>query len=764
VLPLLIAIALPLRAADPHPGHSLYGEAFNEGPRQAAVLMGGTGRVKFPITTESGEARKFFEQGVGQLHGFWYLEAERSFRQASALDPEAAMPYWGMAMANVNNEKRAKEFLRKAVALKDKADARERLWITTLENYYREEKKEKMDRELGFIRDLEVIVQEHPADIEAKAFLVWKIWHAKKDAPISSFQAVDALLDQIFAAEPMHPAHHYRIHLWDDSKPVRALKSAAQNGQTAPSIAHMWHMPGHTFSKLKRHDDAAWQQEASTRVDHAHQIANLILPDQIHNYAHNEEWLVRTFNELGRAQDAAALARSLIEVPRHPDYNTLDKSGCTASFGRTRLIETRVKWEQWRELLRDTAAPLMDDVPQTSHEITRHHARGLAQFHLEQGRELAATISTLEAIEKKEKNKPKTDRKGNTAAKTTAGAKEEVRKAVPAGKPATVAKSDAGKARAVGNKPATPQATPLQSALGELRALTLILKNDRLAAIKTLGTPGDIPKERLARYWLRLGDKKKAEELVKNFPQDLAGLGAKAEVLLACGKKAEAKAALEAAGEAAFAMDRDLPLAKRLDDIAVKLQVQGDWRAPAPKRPDSGTRPDIATLGPIHWQPPAVRPWSALTPEGKTVTERDYAGRPVLMLFYLGHVCSGCMEQLNAIAAAAPQFKEAGIQIIAISPDKPQDLMKATDSAKDKKPFPFPLLSDEKMTALKTYRAYDDFEKMGLHGLFLCDAAGKLRWFDIGYRPFLDTAFLVKEAKRLLNLPPHTVRDTHAAR
>ena len=57
-------------------GHSHIGEAFNEGPRQAAYLMGHTGKVHFPITTSDPRAQAFFDQGVGQLHGFWYFEAE----------------------------------------------------------------------------------------------------------------------------------------------------------------------------------------------------------------------------------------------------------------------------------------------------------------------------------------------------------------------------------------------------------------------------------------------------------------------------------------------------------------------------------------------------------------------------------------------------------------------------------------------------------------------------------------------------------------
>src|SRR4051794_32501290 len=91
-------------APGPLPGHSSHGETFDEGPRHAAYLMGTTGSVNFPVTTTVPEAQKFFNQGIGQLHGFWFLEAERSFRQAAALDPQCAMAYWGMSMANFNND------------------------------------------------------------------------------------------------------------------------------------------------------------------------------------------------------------------------------------------------------------------------------------------------------------------------------------------------------------------------------------------------------------------------------------------------------------------------------------------------------------------------------------------------------------------------------------------------------------------------------------------------------------------------------------
>jgi hypothetical protein len=67
-------------------------------PTLPAHIMAGQGRVHFPITTTNPKAQEFFDQGVAQMHSFWAMEAERSFLQAAALDPEAPMPQWGIAM------------------------------------------------------------------------------------------------------------------------------------------------------------------------------------------------------------------------------------------------------------------------------------------------------------------------------------------------------------------------------------------------------------------------------------------------------------------------------------------------------------------------------------------------------------------------------------------------------------------------------------------------------------------------------------------
>lgn len=736
---LLLATALTFPAYG-DPGHSAHGEAFNEGPRQAAVLIPGCGdAVNFPISSKKPAAQKFFTQGVGQLHGFWYYEAERSFRQVAAIDPDCAMAYWGMSMANVNNEKRASAFIKKATPLKAKATPREQKWIATLENLYREnDKRDKKQKSLDCIKDFETLVQDDPKDIEAKAFLVWRIWFSREEAPISSLQGVDALLDQIFAAEPNHPAHHYRIHLWDQSKPILALKSGANCGQAAPGIAHMWHMPGHTFSKLKRPDDAAWQQEASTRVDHAYMIRTFILPDQIHNYAHNEEWLTRTYNDLGRAKDAAALARSLIAIPRHPTYNTLEKPSTSASYGRTRLIDTLIKWELWNELKAFTQTP----VGQTTHDITRLRAQGIACFQLNYPPALAAALKELEAINIDTKSTKSDTEKNAVAEPKKADSKSDSKKST---------------SNTSAKKTPKPEVKAKSSAIAELTALAALSdKSVRPAETRKLLTDlkdSDVPKERLARYWLKLDDKAKAAELTKSFTADLVGLAIKTEILQACGKTDEAKKAFEETRKQAFAMDRDLPIAKRLDALAKTFGIQGDWPSPAPNRTDSGTRPEIASLGPMHWHAPDAPVFEALTLESKPVKSSDFtAKKPTLFIFYLGHDCGHCVEQMQAFSKNVADFDKAGIQLVAVTVETPQAAagIRTKLNLKDEQLLPFPILSDTSLASFKKVRAYDDFEKESLHATILVDTQGKQRWQDISYEPFKDAKFALEEAKRLL--------------
>ena len=43
-----------------------------------------------------------------------------------------------------------------------------------------------------------------------------------------------------------------------------------------------------------------------------------VMPDRIHNFAHNNEWLTRNLSHAGRVERALAMAKNMIELPRCP--------------------------------------------------------------------------------------------------------------------------------------------------------------------------------------------------------------------------------------------------------------------------------------------------------------------------------------------------------------------------------------------------------------------------------------------------------------
>jgi peroxiredoxin len=302
-----------------------------------------------------------------------------------------------------------------------------------------------------------------------------------------------------------------------------------------------------------------------------------------------------------------------------------------------------------------------------------------------------------------------------------------------------------------------------------LKALVALLdskkpKADKIKLLESLKDT-DVPKDRLARHWLKLDDQTKAFDLTKNFTQDLAGLAAKTEVLHACGKVEDAKKSFEETRKLAFAMDRDLPVAKRLDTLAKTFAITGDWPAPTPKRTDSGTRPSIESLGPVHWHPPAAPVFEALTLDNQPVKSTDFTSKkPTLFMFYLGHDCGHCVEQIQAFSKAAADFDKAGIQLVAVTiePTPVAKNIRAKLNLKPDAPLPFPILSDSSKAAFKAVRAHDDFENELLHATLLIDTTGKQRWQDVSWQPFTDAKFILAEAKRLLEL--NTVKELTSLR
>ena len=755
---LSLACVLPCSAEDVPEGHSLHGEAFNEGPRQETHLMGDTGAVHLPIATKSPEAQAFFDQGLGQLYGFWTLEAERSFRKVHALDPDCAMAYWGLAMATLGDDERAEEFIAEAVERRSQADDRGRRHIDGL-NGYLTSKRSRKAKSQEYIEDLEDILHEYPDDVETKAMLAWRLWDFKGSLGITSYQAVDALLDQVFDANPQHPAHHFRIHLWDGKKPERALASAARCGQSAPNIAHMWHMPGHIYSKLHRYEDAVWQQEASSRTDHRHMMADMVLPDQISNYAHNQEWMTRNLLKIGRVEDALAIATNLLSLPRHPKYNTADRRGSSASYGRDRLADVLRDYELWEEVVRLADTPLLDAEDGDSRELSRlrllaaaHHglgdASGLADVLAEMEQRRDAAAAEHDAAERKrlaeEEPEPLTDWQRSLVDLVADKA------GVEAKRPA------AGKARPYRSK-------SLDGAIAEVRGYRDLLAGtfaaERSGEKKPLSCFGSLPMEAQARLALAAGMPddalKLAEKAVGKAEDEVLPLAALAFVQERTGHGGDAIETFKRLRALSSSIDSlDYRPLRRVAQVAAMAGHAGDWRVVPTVVDDVGDRPELATLGPLRWQPVAAPEWSLPDSTGQRLSLTEYRGKPVVVIFYLGHGCLHCAEQLQKFAPRTRDFRDAGIEVVGISTDTTEEVAADLASSGDALGgFAFPLLADPELNVFRQYRCHDDFEKRPLHGTFLIDGTGQVRWQDIGHEPFTDPQFLLDEAKRLLKLP-----------
>jgi peroxiredoxin/tetratricopeptide (TPR) repeat protein len=716
------ATASEVNPAVPAAGHSIHGEAFNAGPRHEATLLPGMGKIHFPVTTAKPEAQAFIDQGVAQLHSFYYYESERSFRQAAKIDPDCAMAYWGMAMSNVNNGRRAAGFIKEARKHAAKVTPRERLYLDAIEALHREGRDEKT-RKKDHLLALEAIVQEFPGDIDARAWLAMVTWQNAAADGIGSRQAVDTLIDTVLQVEPMHPgAHHYRIHLWDGVKPIRAEKSAALYARTAPGIAHAWHMPGHTYTGLKRYPEAAYQQEGSARVDHAAMTRDRTMPFEIHNYAHNNQWLATTLSHLGRVHDAIAVARNLVEQPRDPDKNAKKDGGSPQRSGRARWSELLTRYELWDDLVAATASGALDwsDIPAERKE--KAYSLGLAYAARNDQAKLAEQVAALKAIATEE---AKNDRRSKTATTTP-----------------TVYPWD--------------RATPATlSALAELEGHQLLAKGDVAGAFEHVAKATAMRPEALARAHLAARNfgfaEAQARKAVEAQPDQVPPLAAQVEVLHAVGKDKDARAAYQKLVPLAKAADRDLPVFRRLAPIVAGWKDE-PARTPEPATDDATVnRVDLTTLGPLTWSPFPASPFSVADTEGHPWTLADRKGKNVVVLFVLGGKCAHCMQQLQVFGKEIAALKALDTEVVAVSTD---DLAatKALKANPDKIAFPMPMLADPKLEVFKAYRAFDDFEAQPLHGTFLIDARGDVRFQRISADPFLDVEFIKAEAARVRRL------------
>ncbi len=384
----VIALGFGAACAAPSSEHHEHAASTTEGG--APPLYDTLGTLHHPITTRSQTAQAYFDQGLRFVFAFNHEEAINSFEEASRHDPDAPMPYWGVALAlgpNINlpmdrdAERWAHAAIQEALARLEKATPSERAYIEALAKRYstaEEAKREELDR--AYADAMGEVWRRLPEDPDAGTLYAealmdlqpWNYW-TDDSRPKGRADDIVATLEAVLRKNPNHPgACHYYIHAVESSdRPERALACAERLATLMPGAGHLVHMPSHVYIRLGMYEKAAEHNSHATETDseylrHRHLTGIYAMG----YYPHNIHFLWMALQMEGRSQEAGKRARELVSKVS-PD--AVEKSSEVETFMAVPLFG-HVRFGHWDAVLKEPK-------PQEKLRYTTgiwHFARGMA--------------------------------------------------------------------------------------------------------------------------------------------------------------------------------------------------------------------------------------------------------------------------------------------------------------------------------------------------------------------------------------------------
>jgi len=121
--------------------------------------------------------------------------------------------------------------------------------------------------------------------------------------------------------------------------------------------------------------------------------------------------------------------------------------------------------------------------------------------------------------------------------------------------------------------------------------------------------------------------------------------------------------------------------------------------------------------------------FSLLNQDGKTVSLKDFKGKPVILYFYPRAMTPGCTVQACGLRDSAKNLAKLGVVALGVSPDQPKALLKF----RERDQLNFDLLSDPDHVMAEKYgvwalKKFMGRESMGiLRTTFIIGSDGKLR-------------------------------------
>ena len=133
--------------------------------------------------------------------------------------------------------------------------------------------------------------------------------------------------------------------------------------------------------------------------------------------------------------------------------------------------------------------------------------------------------------------------------------------------------------------------------------------------------------------------------------------------------------------------------------------------------------------------------------DGKPVSLSDYRGRRVIVYFYPAASTPGCTKQACDFRDSLADLGDAGLDVLGISPDKPDKLAKFRDEGG----VTFPLLSDPNKEVLTAWGVFGEKQMYGktvtgvIRSTFVVDPDGKIEQAQYNVRATGHVAKLRKD-------------------
>jgi tetratricopeptide (TPR) repeat protein len=365
----------------------------------------------FPVSTRAPQARRYFSQGLILTYGFNHAGAVRSFREAQRLDPECAMCWWGEAVAlgpNINapmddrDHGAALDAMDRAMALRSGTTPMERALIEAVaQRYSRDAKADRAALDAAYADAMLDVARRFPGDDDVAVLAAeaamdtspWNYWEADKKTPVGRSGEAVRLVEAVLRRNPAHvQANHLYIHLLEASDPKRAEAAADRLANpSAPSAAHLVHMPGHIYQLRGRHADSIRANIAAARADEAYIRSagdNGIV--RYGYYPHNIHFIVTSAQMAGDMRTAVREAQRLRTV--------LDPE-TSARLAWIQAIDAApyMAMAQFAEPKAILAMPAAD--PRLPYAAgMRHYARGVAYAGLRDRAEFDREMAAMESL------------------------------------------------------------------------------------------------------------------------------------------------------------------------------------------------------------------------------------------------------------------------------------------------------------------------------------------------------------------------------